>query len=256
MTPDSQLKPTQADILRPIIGIESRTAQEVFDIMCDRFRHRLSQSGNAERESGAGKHMSVEMAALFGEISKLTRLRIEHDEALRTGAGISAIEAAANKVDEIIDAIPALMPAFYAADRASASGAAIEQGGAVQRRVIERAVADDLIAAIYKAEGWTPGDKGVFQTRTARCSSVYDITADPRRNRYVATPLAALTTDQSQTERLREAVDGLSIARGIIEADLNDAKEHRDADWIGMSQSALDAIDAALRAQSTGENDR
>jgi len=26
------------DILRPIIGIENRTAQEVFDIMCDRFR--------------------------------------------------------------------------------------------------------------------------------------------------------------------------------------------------------------------------
>jgi hypothetical protein len=46
----------------------------------------------------------------------------------------------------------------------------------------------DLIAAIYKAEGWTPGDKGAFETRTARCSSVYDITADPRRNRYVATP--------------------------------------------------------------------
>ncbi|MGB3833752.1 MAG: hypothetical protein WA975_18025 [Mesorhizobium sp.] len=26
------------DLTRPIIGIENRTAQEVFDIMCDRFR--------------------------------------------------------------------------------------------------------------------------------------------------------------------------------------------------------------------------
>ena len=26
------------ELLRPIIGIENRTAQEVFDIMCDRFR--------------------------------------------------------------------------------------------------------------------------------------------------------------------------------------------------------------------------
>lgn len=27
------------DLTRPIIGIENRTAQEVFDIMCDRIRH-------------------------------------------------------------------------------------------------------------------------------------------------------------------------------------------------------------------------
>ena len=26
------------DLTRPIIGIENRTAQEVFDIMCDRYR--------------------------------------------------------------------------------------------------------------------------------------------------------------------------------------------------------------------------
>jgi len=30
---------------RPIIGIERRTAQEVFDIMCDRFRSYLEASG-------------------------------------------------------------------------------------------------------------------------------------------------------------------------------------------------------------------
>lgn len=56
------------------------------------------------------------------------------------------------------------------------------------RRIIERAIADDLIRAIYKAQGWTPGDKAGFNSRTARCSSVYSITADARRNRYVATP--------------------------------------------------------------------
>ncbi len=32
---------TQSDLTRPIIGIENRTAQEVFDIMCDRI-HRAS----------------------------------------------------------------------------------------------------------------------------------------------------------------------------------------------------------------------
>lgn len=38
----------QADLTRPIIGIENRTAQEVFDIMCDRIRSRLSASIPAE----------------------------------------------------------------------------------------------------------------------------------------------------------------------------------------------------------------
>lgn len=53
-------------------------------------------------------------------------------------------------------------------------------------RVIERAVPDDLIRAIYAAEGWARGDRAGFQSRSARCASIYDITADPRRNRYVA----------------------------------------------------------------------
>ena len=34
---------TQAALLRPIIGIENRTPREVFDIMCDRFRHASAQ---------------------------------------------------------------------------------------------------------------------------------------------------------------------------------------------------------------------
>lgn len=40
------------EMTRPIIGIENRTAQEVFDIMCDRFRHahRLSSTAALEAE--------------------------------------------------------------------------------------------------------------------------------------------------------------------------------------------------------------
>lgn len=60
--------------------------------------------------------------------------------------------------------------------------------GAGARKSIERAVADDLIAAIYKVEGWAPKDRAGFTSRVARCSSLYAITADARRNRYVATP--------------------------------------------------------------------
>ncbi|QEH79902.1 hypothetical protein EIK56_17895 [Sphingomonas sp. C8-2] len=52
--------------------------------------------------------------------------------------------------------------------------------------VIERAVADDLVRAIYEREGWNRSDKGGFESCSARCNSLYIITADPRRNRYVA----------------------------------------------------------------------
>ena len=38
------------DLTRPIIGIENRTAQEVFDIMCDRFR--AAERALAERAGG------------------------------------------------------------------------------------------------------------------------------------------------------------------------------------------------------------
>lgn len=59
-----------------------------------------------------------------------------------------------------------------------------------QRKTIERAIADDLLDAIYEAEGWMKRDKAGFPTRSARCASLYRITCDARRNRYVATPLS------------------------------------------------------------------
>lgn len=42
---------------------------------------------------------------------------------------------------------------------------------------------------------------------------------------------------------------GLVTARGIVEANLEQAQETGDADWIGLSREALEALDAAL-AQS------
>ena len=38
----------------------------------------------------------------------------------------------------------------------------------------------------------------------------------------------------------------LRLARPIVEGDLSTAREYSDADWIGMSKEALNAIDAAL----------
>jgi hypothetical protein len=53
------------------------------------------------------------------------------------------------------------------------------------RSKIERAVALDLIQAVYKAEGWVRREG---ESQVARVKDLYTITADPRRNRYVATP--------------------------------------------------------------------
>jgi hypothetical protein len=56
-----------------------------------------------------------------------------------------------------------------------------------QRKVLKRAVALDLIQAVYKAEGWTRREG---ESQVARVKQYYDITADPRGNRYIATPKA------------------------------------------------------------------
>lgn len=55
MTPSDALEPTNSmsnELTRPIVGIEHRTAQEVFDIMCDRFRFssRSTPTGEVDNE--------------------------------------------------------------------------------------------------------------------------------------------------------------------------------------------------------------
>ena len=40
----SELLPEKlADLVRPIIGVESRTPEQVFEIMCDRIRHGVQE---------------------------------------------------------------------------------------------------------------------------------------------------------------------------------------------------------------------
>ncbi|WP_158501159.1 hypothetical protein [Sphingopyxis sp. 113P3] len=75
-----------------------------------------SQDGESSTASSVDvdpSKMSVEMAELFGLVCKLSRLRTEHDDALRSNTGhLEAIEQAANKVDQIVDAIPELKAVF------------------------------------------------------------------------------------------------------------------------------------------------
>jgi hypothetical protein len=52
---------------------------------------------------------------------------------------------------------------------------------------------------------------------------------------------------QSLSSDIEAAVEALKLARPIVEADLHAAIDHCDADWEGMSRTALEAIDAALK---------
>lgn len=56
-----------------------------------------------------------------------------------------------------------------------------------KRKVIKRAVALDLIHAVYRAEGWTRREG---ESQVKRVKQYYEITADPCANRYIATPKA------------------------------------------------------------------
>ena len=50
---------TGEELTRPIIGIENRTAQEVFDIMCDRFRRDAARQSAGVTEAQAQRALSA-----------------------------------------------------------------------------------------------------------------------------------------------------------------------------------------------------
>jgi DNA-binding PucR family transcriptional regulator len=81
------LTPEQKDPLRPIIGVENRTAQEVFDIMCDRIRAALEaaerRAGEAEEDRDSQQRIAI---AVIAERDTL-RARVERLEShLRVAA--------------------------------------------------------------------------------------------------------------------------------------------------------------------------
>jgi len=47
-------------------------------------------------------------------------------------------------------------------------------------------------------------------------------------------------------DRIARAREALELAHPIVEQDLETAKSYGDGDWIGLSQTALDAVNAAL----------
>lgn len=60
----------QSELTRPIVGIESRTAQEVFDIMCDRFKIAMSAAEPQTAPSVAVKALADAYKAGFDASSQ------------------------------------------------------------------------------------------------------------------------------------------------------------------------------------------
>lgn len=62
----------------------------------------------------------------------------------------------------------------------------------MRRKVIMARTPADLILAVYAAEGWTrdmmAAGASATPTRAGLVNTRYTVTADPRRNRYIATP--------------------------------------------------------------------
>lgn len=129
LTPSS-LPATQEDAERSGVGDErraiiawlmdpTRTGLSERDVeiaaAIERGEHRALSTPQRQEYDGEAvdpSTMSVEMADLFGLVCKFTRLKAEHDDMLRSSDGLAAIERAADKLDEIVDAVPMLKTAF------------------------------------------------------------------------------------------------------------------------------------------------
>jgi len=150
--------------------------------------------------------------------------------------------------NEQTDAAVRAMLAFADAER-TAQPEAPEGWVMVPRELAERC--DDILA--WRTTGILEGE--ALSAYARKFEDTGSEPSPPRRAemetvrevlRLCAGALAAAPTPAQSapaSDVLREA---LRLARPIVESDLSSAEEHCDADWEGMSRTALDAIDAAL----------
>lgn len=93
--PDTTL--TSAELTRPIIGIENRTPQEVFDIMCDRISRAGLEAGKAEESM---RERAADVAKWYGGEANM----LQNDNVMRETH--VAIRDAAYAVEAAIRALP------------------------------------------------------------------------------------------------------------------------------------------------------
>lgn len=159
--------------------------------------------------------MSVEMAELFGLVCKFQRLKAEHDDMLWSGDGLAAIERAADKLDQIVDAVPELHAVFAKVcererqllTRTQQTARSADGGREALRR------ADELIRSIQQ----TPGGQWVVVSDD-------DEKLVCETDAFVSKALAALTplTDEPRQDGgLREALDRIEATIDAAERCMN-----------------------------------
>lgn len=176
-------------LTRPIIGIENRTAQEVFDIMCDRIVRRLA----AEQTRASTPAVDRE-ADLFQAIHDAMADEINGEpsgDIIEKGceaAGYCDPESAADAFKAAaVQAILSLHPSTEAADT---TAALVAERDALAKRVgeLEAALRDVLNPLGYlKRKAEAKGNR--------LGGMAYAIASDPETLRSIA--LAALNTDPS-----------------------------------------------------------
>lgn len=87
------------DVTRPIVGIENRTAQEVFDIMCDRFNRALTVGlpEIPDDDSDFTPELARKIMVLYRTEIVLLRARAEAAEAALTASGLSIVPVASGQ---------------------------------------------------------------------------------------------------------------------------------------------------------------
>lgn len=214
-----QLKPTQADkdVTAKILGYRDwadatdyRLSHERDQVLQIVTRHRLAHSGNAERESGVIKALFDAWDKHCAAVERMNAAR--PDIATATRAEYALYDERYQAAEEAKRDWFAAMHDFVknpAARALSVSGAAIEQGGAEETRCDECGgvnpvwfAPNDVWNLVVGGPDATDDPGGIL------CPICFIRKAEGAGVRPTAWALSPerLTTDQSQAERLREAL--------------------------------------------------
>ncbi len=205
-----------SDLTRPIIGIQNRTAQEVFDIMCDRFR---ALPTITPAEVGGLVDAQTEARAIVSAILV--------DERLAVGYQIETL------ADAIVEHIAtALEPA--APEAAATDSIAVEICDAVMDWMVYRELIDT--DQEYQPAEIVEALEGMFT----------DPTAAPEGQQPVAEAVEPSGNTGELIDKMAEAIRGDTVSDDTPWATLS---EDRKIGWRGDAERALAVVKEYLTAR-------
>lgn len=116
-----------------------------------------------------------------------------------------------------------------------------------KRKQLTGLTADDVIRAIFKAEGWVRGDKDHYNTMTGRCLAYYEIKIDHERQRWVAIPRPVTPAEPPTMEELVKVLrDWLSNAEaGFLDEIPRHTPDVYQNQLVADTVAVLEKFDAA-----------